>query len=197
MSNDEVRWTRSNVGKTETENNRNIHNLKYCDNCLVNSSNNREYAIERWTTKRKKKRTAPSTSKTAINSCHRPLFSATRKLFILSNLKIITLFLILTYSMSLTCAKAAVLDSTDSLKMGHYTHTWAVHIPNGDESGRADQVAEDHGFVNLGKVCVFTLIYIWTLYSFPNDVHLLCFTNLNLIALSEDLSFLQNNKNKR
>ncbi|XP_054736740.1 furin-like protease 1 [Anastrepha obliqua] len=36
---------------------------------------------------------------------------------------------------------------------GHYTHTWAVHIPNG-ESGVADQVARDHGFVNLGKYLV-------------------------------------------
>jgi len=35
--------------------------------------------------------------------------------------------------------------------VGHYTHTWAVHIPNGD-NGMADAVAKDHGFVNLGKV---------------------------------------------
>jgi len=35
--------------------------------------------------------------------------------------------------------------------VGHYTHTWAVHIPNGD-NGMADDVAKDHGFVNLGKV---------------------------------------------
>ncbi|TDG48844.1 hypothetical protein AWZ03_004747 [Drosophila navojoa] len=33
---------------------------------------------------------------------------------------------------------------------GHYTHTWAVHIPNGD-NGIADAVAKEHGFVNLGK----------------------------------------------
>ncbi|KAM8704314.1 hypothetical protein ACLKA7_008854 [Drosophila subpalustris] len=35
---------------------------------------------------------------------------------------------------------------------GHYTHTWAVHIPNGDNNGIADAVAKEHGFVNLGKV---------------------------------------------
>ncbi|XP_037714404.1 furin-like protease 1, isoforms 1/1-X/2 isoform X1 [Drosophila subpulchrella] len=35
--------------------------------------------------------------------------------------------------------------------VGHYTHTWAVHIPNGD-NGMADDVAKDHGFVNLGKI---------------------------------------------
>ncbi|XP_030078779.1 furin-like protease 1 isoform X1 [Drosophila hydei] len=34
---------------------------------------------------------------------------------------------------------------------GHYTHTWAVHIPNGD-NGIADAVAKEHGFVNLGKI---------------------------------------------
>ncbi|XP_030376471.1 furin-like protease 1 isoform X1 [Scaptodrosophila lebanonensis] len=35
--------------------------------------------------------------------------------------------------------------------VGHYTHTWAVHIPNGD-NGIADAVAKDHGFINLGKI---------------------------------------------
>ncbi|XP_064535723.1 furin-like protease 1 isoform X1 [Drosophila montana] len=35
---------------------------------------------------------------------------------------------------------------------GHYTHTWAVHIPNGDSNGIADAVAKEHGFVNLGKI---------------------------------------------
>ncbi|KAH8395553.1 hypothetical protein KR222_011145, partial [Zaprionus bogoriensis] len=35
---------------------------------------------------------------------------------------------------------------------GHYTHTWAVHIPNGDQNGIADAVAKEHGFVNLGKI---------------------------------------------
>ncbi|XP_058824357.1 furin-like protease 1 [Topomyia yanbarensis] len=34
---------------------------------------------------------------------------------------------------------------------GHYTHHWAVHIPNGDER-LVEQVAEEHGFVNLGKI---------------------------------------------
>ncbi|KAH8311741.1 hypothetical protein KR044_007799 [Drosophila immigrans] len=35
---------------------------------------------------------------------------------------------------------------------GHYTQTWAVHIPNGDNNGIADAVAKEHGFVNLGKI---------------------------------------------
>lgn len=33
---------------------------------------------------------------------------------------------------------------------GHYTPTWAVHIPGGDHI--AQQVADDHGYVLLGKV---------------------------------------------
>lgn len=43
-------------------------------------------------------------------------------------------------------------DLSDGSGLGHYTPTWAVHIPNGDVDGRADQVARDHGFINLGKV---------------------------------------------
>ncbi|BFF89423.1 furin-like protease 1 [Drosophila madeirensis] len=41
--------------------------------------------------------------------------------------------------------------SSSTNAIGHYTHTWAVHIPNGD-NGMADAVARDHGFVNLGKI---------------------------------------------
>lgn len=33
----------------------------------------------------------------------------------------------------------------------HFTSTWAVHIPGGDDV--ADYVAREHGFTNLGKVC--------------------------------------------
>lgn len=154
MSNDEVRWTRNNVDKTKTDNNICIQNLKYCDNCLANSSNNyREFATSKWATKRKKKSIIFSPT-TAIKSCHRPLVSATRNLHKLLNLKIVTLVFILNYLNFLTCATAAVIDSFDYSKGGHYTHTWAVHIPNGDQSGTADQVAEDHDFLNLGKVSV-------------------------------------------
>ncbi|XP_037816406.1 furin-like protease 1 isoform X2 [Lucilia sericata] len=35
---------------------------------------------------------------------------------------------------------------------GHYTHTWAVHIPDGDKDGKAEKVANDHGFINLGRI---------------------------------------------
>lgn len=156
MSNDELRWTRYNVGKPERDNKTYIQNLKYCDNYLVNLSKYREYAIHRWTTKRNKKRSTILSLQTAIKSCHhRPLLSATRNFYSLLNLKIVTFVCILNYLNSLTCATAAVIDTVDFSKGDHYTHTWAVHIPNGDDSGKADQVAEDHGFVNLGKVSTF------------------------------------------
>lgn len=34
---------------------------------------------------------------------------------------------------------------------GHYTHHWAVHIPEGG-SEQVERVAEEHGFINHGKV---------------------------------------------
>lgn len=37
----------------------------------------------------------------------------------------------------------------------HYTSTWAVHIPDGDEI--AERVAATHGFTNLGKVSNTTM----------------------------------------
>ncbi|XP_067647647.1 furin-like protease 1, isoforms 1/1-X/2 [Eurosta solidaginis] len=40
----------------------------------------------------------------------------------------------------------------DSRGVEHFTHTWAVHIPNGDNNGLVEQVARDHGFINLGKI---------------------------------------------
>ncbi|XP_033150699.1 furin-like protease 1 isoform X3 [Drosophila busckii] len=53
-------------------------------------------------------------------------------------------------------ANSAQLKSSPSRSpgqdAGHFTHTWAVHIPNGDKNGIADAVAKEHGFVNLGKI---------------------------------------------
>ncbi|XP_049276479.1 furin-like protease 1 isoform X3 [Anopheles funestus] len=34
----------------------------------------------------------------------------------------------------------------------HFTHHWAVHIPNGDQQGLADRVAAEHGFINRGEI---------------------------------------------
>lgn len=36
------------------------------------------------------------------------------------------------------------------IESGHYTSTWAVHVPEGPEV--ANQIAAEHGFINLGKV---------------------------------------------
>lgn len=35
-----------------------------------------------------------------------------------------------------------------------YTNTWAVQIDGGPE--KADQIARDHGFINLGNVSLFS-----------------------------------------
>lgn len=42
------------------------------------------------------------------------------------------------------------IGDDDILNNKHFTSTWAVHIPGGDEV--ADYVAQEHGFTNLGKV---------------------------------------------
>ncbi|XP_050100411.1 furin-like protease 1, isoforms 1/1-X/2 [Anopheles aquasalis] len=34
----------------------------------------------------------------------------------------------------------------------HFTHHWAVHIPEGDQEQLADRVAAEHGFINRGKI---------------------------------------------
>lgn len=40
---------------------------------------------------------------------------------------------------------------------GHYTSTWAVHIPDGDIA--AKRIADEHGFTYLGKVCTHFFLY--------------------------------------
>lgn len=49
----------------------------------------------------------------------------------------------------LPCVSADELMDAPGAR-GHYTPTWAVHIPGGDHI--AQQVADDHGYVLLGKV---------------------------------------------
>lgn len=46
-----------------------------------------------------------------------------------------------------------IIGDDDISKNTHFTSTWAVHIPDGDEV--ADLVAREHGFKNLGKVSTF------------------------------------------
>lgn len=181
MSNDEVRWTRRHIVEN-SEIEENIHNFKIrksnCDNCLVNSSDSCKEYVENdsWTAapaaKRKGKRRVLST--TAIKSCHRrPLFSATTILNKFLSFKLVTFILIFNFYLDfLTCrtaSAAAVIDSSnDFSKGGHYTHTWAVHIPNGEEDGKADQVATDHGFINLGKVSFFGFVFI--MFQFAKEI---------------------------
>lgn len=49
----------------------------------------------------------------------------------------------------LTVVVLCILSSLEAV-LAHYTATWAVHVPGG--KGAADEVAWDHGFVNLGEV---------------------------------------------
>lgn len=50
-----------------------------------------------------------------------------------------------------------LIGDDDILNDKHFTSTWAVHIPDGDEA--ADCVAHEHGFTNLGKVCSACLLF--------------------------------------
>lgn len=47
---------------------------------------------------------------------------------------------------NLLCISAFVWQ----ISIAHYTQQWALHISGG--SSVADQVAEDHGFINLAEV---------------------------------------------
>lgn len=49
-----------------------------------------------------------------------------------------------------------LLDSVGA--RGHFTHTWAVHVPGGDEV--AQQVAADHGMYLRGKVSRLKLFVV-------------------------------------
>lgn len=47
-------------------------------------------------------------------------------------------------------ASSTTMATAPSTLAGHFTSTWAVHIPGGDAD--AARVAAEHGFSNLGKV---------------------------------------------
>uniref|UniRef100_A0A1I8JVB2 furin n=1 Tax=Anopheles merus TaxID=30066 RepID=A0A1I8JVB2_ANOME len=51
-------------------------------------------------------------------------------------------------------AKLLSVNEIDEMLDGvrHFTHHWAVHIPEGDVHGLADRVAAEHGFINRGKI---------------------------------------------
>lgn len=44
----------------------------------------------------------------------------------------------------------SMVNDSNNQYSGHFTPTWAVHIPDGDAA--ATRIANDHGFINLGKV---------------------------------------------
>lgn len=52
----------------------------------------------------------------------------------------------------------AAAEEGNSSNKGHYTHTWAVHIPGGETV--ADKIAADHGFVNQGKVSKSAMFFL-------------------------------------
>lgn len=56
-----------------------------------------------------------------------------------------------------TPGSSALWDEPQT-QAGHYTSTWAVHIPGGDHV--AQQVADDHGYVILGKVSGFNCVLL-------------------------------------
>ena len=62
--------------------------------------------------------------------------------------------------LALLVVSAAEVESDTSgdvnaWKPGHYHHTWAVHIPNGD--AHAESISQKHGFINHGQVSRVTL----------------------------------------
>lgn len=52
-----------------------------------------------------------------------------------------------------------LMDKTGA--RGHYTHTWAVHIPGGETVARL--VADDHGMIFRGKVSVYSFFIFATI----------------------------------
>lgn len=52
----------------------------------------------------------------------------------------------------------------DIINDKHYTSTWAAHIPGGIHI--ADQVAKDHGFVNMGQVSISICFFVLTLLDY-------------------------------
>lgn len=67
-----------------------------------------------------------------------------------------------TTTMSTTTTETTTTTTTTTAAapepvIGHFTSTWAVHIPSGDDE--ANRVAAEHGFTNLGKVRWKSLLF--------------------------------------
>jgi hypothetical protein len=41
---------------------------------------------------------------------------------------------------------------------GHFTHTWAVHIPGGEDVAKS--VADDHGMIFRGRVSTIFILFL-------------------------------------
>ncbi len=96
-----------------------------------------------------------------------------------------SLYLITVILLHLLCNLINYVECDDSVKGvtgagGHFTHTWAVHIPGGERIAR--DVAEEHGMIFRGKVSegIFFRIQILllpSLYNIRKTVILKSFTN--------------------
>lgn len=64
-------------------------------------------------------------------------------------LKLVFLVLVINFNIGLVLADKDVYGPDDG--SGHYTPHWAVHIPDVTEE-TAQRVADEHGFIYLGKV---------------------------------------------
>lgn len=65
-------------------------------------------------------------------------------------LKLVFLVLVINFNIGLVLADTDDVYEPDD-GYGHYTPHWAVHIPDGSDE-TAQRVADEHGFIYLGKV---------------------------------------------
>ena len=98
---------------------------------------------------KKKATTNTTSSKNTSNNYHNPSTTSILK----TNHRLVYLYLIVI--VNVICNKFVISVNCDELMetvgaRGHFTPTWAVHIPDGDEV--AARVAADHGMVIRGKV---------------------------------------------
>lgn len=94
--------------------------------------------------------TTTTSNKNTSNNYHNPSTSTS---ILKTNHRLVYLYLIVI--VNIICNKFVISVNCDELMetvgaRGHFTPTWAVHIPDGDEV--AARVAADHGMVIRGKV---------------------------------------------
>lgn len=72
-------------------------------------------------------------------------------------LKLVFLVLVINFNIGLVLGDKDVYGPDE--ENGHFTPHWAVHIPDGTDE-IAQQVADEHGFINLGQVSNLIVFYI-------------------------------------